>query len=125
MTIAIPACSMPLINAAAIMIFLLPGNMYNSYSLFIQESFLCNHPHAMAKTPTKETYSAPLINIAVLMMFLLPGNFYESDALGRVYSAYSKHGPCRSNSFQPLDRNPLEYWVSLQSPAKTREDSRT
>ena len=98
-TIAIPAYSMPLINAAVIIMFLPPGNMYNPYSPLIQESFLCNHPHAMAKTPTKETYSAPLINIAVLMMFLLPGNFYGSDELDSACSAYSKHRPCRPNYF--------------------------
>jgi hypothetical protein len=39
-----------------------------------QEFPLCNHPHAIAKTPIKETYIAPLINIAVLMVFLLPEN---------------------------------------------------
>jgi hypothetical protein len=40
-----------------------------------QESPLCNHPHAIPRTPTKETYSAPLINIAVLIVFLLPESF--------------------------------------------------
>jgi hypothetical protein len=40
-----------------------------------QEFSLCNHPHAIARTPIKEAYSAPLINIAVLMVFLLPENF--------------------------------------------------
>jgi hypothetical protein len=37
-----------------------------------QASPLCDHPHAMAKTPTEQAYSAPLINKAAIMMFLLP-----------------------------------------------------
>jgi hypothetical protein len=40
----------------------------------IQESLLCNHPHAIAKTPSKQAYSTPLNNIAISMIFLLPGN---------------------------------------------------
>ena len=43
----------------------------------IHESLLCIHPHARAKTPTKQTYSEPLNNAAVIMMFLLPGNIYN------------------------------------------------
>jgi len=43
----------------------------------IQESLLCNHPHAMAKIPTEQTYSEPLINQAAIMLFLLPENIYD------------------------------------------------
>jgi hypothetical protein len=46
----------------------------------IHESFLCSQRHAMAKTPTKQTYSEPLINKAVIMMFLLPGNIANPDS---------------------------------------------
>ena len=75
--IATPEYNMPLINAVAIMMFFLPGNSDNEYPPLNYESLLCNHPHAMAKTPIKETYSTPLINIAVLMKFLLPKNPYS------------------------------------------------
>jgi hypothetical protein len=40
----------------------------------VQELSLCDHPHAMAKTPTEQAYSVPLINKAAIMMFLLPRN---------------------------------------------------
>jgi hypothetical protein len=62
------------INAVAIMMFLLLGNSENPYSPLNYESLLCNHPHAIANTPSKERYSTPLINIAVLITFLLSGN---------------------------------------------------
>jgi hypothetical protein len=75
--IATPEYNMPWINAVTIMMFFLSGNSDNPYSPFNYESLLCSHPHAMANTPIKETYSTPLINIAVLMMFLLPENPYK------------------------------------------------
>ncbi len=37
----------------------------------IQEPLLCNHPHAMAKTPIKQTYSVPFITKAAVIMFIL------------------------------------------------------
>ena len=85
-----------------------------------QESSLCNHPHAIARTPTKEAYNAPFINIAVLMVFLLPENFilpfeWMSNHLCRTHE---KHKACRSVSFLPLDRNRLNYWVSLNPLTK-------
>jgi len=38
-----------------------------------QESLLCNHPHAMAKSPIEATYCEPFINTAliIVMVFLL------------------------------------------------------
>ena len=69
------------INAVAIMMFLLLGNSENPYSPLNYESLLCNHPHAIANTPIKETYSTTLINIAVLMKFLLPRNPSSSPHL--------------------------------------------
>jgi hypothetical protein len=40
----------------------------------VQELPLCNHPHAMAKSPIEATYCAPFINTAliIVMVFLLP-----------------------------------------------------
>ena len=80
--IATPEYNMPGINAVAIMMFFLSGNSANPYVALNYESLLCNHPHAMANTPIKETYITPLINIAVLIKFLLPGNPYSSSSSG-------------------------------------------
>jgi len=90
-----------------------------------QESFICNHPHAIARTPTKEAYSTPFINIAVLMVFLLPENFilpFEWMS-NHACHTHEKHKACRSISFLPLDRNRLNYWVSLKSHHEAGEES--
>ena len=76
----------------------------------VQELTLCDHPHAIAKIPTEQTYSAPLINRAAIMMFL--------HELNCVYRASLVHRPYRFNSFQPLRRNPLEYLDCLRSPLR-------
>ena len=90
-----------------------------------QESPLCNHPHAIARTPIKEAYSAPLINMAALMVFLLPENFilpFEGMS-NHVCHTYERHKPCRSSSYQQLDHNRLNYWVSLKSHRDAGEES--
>jgi hypothetical protein len=40
---------------------------------FTQESLLCNHPHARAKSPSETMYCEPLNNTAfiIVMVFLL------------------------------------------------------
>ena len=45
---------------------------------FDQESLLCNHPHAMAKSPSETMYCEPLSNTAliIVMVFLLSGNIH-------------------------------------------------
>jgi len=46
----------------------------------IQEPLLCNHPHAMAKTPSRQTYNAPFMTKAAVIMFIL-----LSRELNRAY----------------------------------------
>ena len=76
----------------------------------------------MAKTPTEQAYSVPFINKTAIMMFLLPGIVLtRSDELDCAYKAFLGHSPYRSNSFQPLSRNPLECLDCLRSLLREAE----